>query len=116
MSSGAEQVALALPPGAAHAQLYKPFQPPKPFATDRDPYDLPKADRTNPYDRDYSKPDPATTGPGYRNVDGSLPAQRRSNSSSGGFYSGYGARPSAPPSYGSGVRQNPACARLGVVC
>jgi hypothetical protein len=108
--------------GAAQAQGgYKPYQPKDygagPSATrDRDPYDLPKAQQTNPYDRDYSKPDPGTRGPGYRNVDGSLPSQRNSNSSSGGFYSGYGARPSAPPSYGSGARRNPNCSKPGVVC
>lgn len=104
--------------GAAEAQT-NPYLNPYGMGPAKDPYDLPKALQGNPNLRDYSKPDPATKGPGYRNVDGSLPRQRQSGSSSGGFYSGYGSRPYDPSDYGvssSRNRQNPNCIRPGVVC
>jgi hypothetical protein len=102
---------------SAQAQT-NPYLNPFGMGPAKDPYDLPKAFQGNPNYRDYSKPDPATKGPGYRNVDGSLPTQRQSGSSSGGFYSGYGSRSSGPSDYGvrSGNRQNPNCSKPGVVC
>ena len=105
--------------GAAHAQV-SPFRNPYGMGPAKDPYDLPKSYYTNPYDRDYSKQAPATRGPGYRNVDGSLPAQRAPNSY-GGYYSGYGgygSRPSGSNDYGvsSPRYQNPNCSKPGIVC
>ena len=100
--------------GAAQAQ-YQPYKPPKPYSSDRDPYDLPKAYQTNPYDRDYSKPAPGTSGPGYRNVDGSASSRPNSGSS----YGGYGARSSGAADYGvssSRNQRNPNCSKPGVVC
>lgn len=108
--------------GAAHAQM-SPFRNPYGMGPAKNPYDLPKSYYTNPYDRDYTKPDPATRGPGYRNVDGSLPAQRAPTPSYGGYYGSYGAygsRPSGSDNYGVSSpryrQNNPNCSKPGIVC
>lgn len=116
--------------GAAAAQSgylggYKPYQPPKPYSSDRDPYDLPKAYQTNPYDRDYStnRASRAYTNTsrdrlddGYSPGGYSVGGSSNRGSSNGGYFS----RP-ALPSLGSsrsstGSRPNPACSRPGIVC
>lgn len=104
---------------AAQAQT-SPFRNPYGMGPAKDPYDLPKAYQTNPYDRDYSKPDPAVRGPGYRNVDGSLPTRPQSDSSYGsvyGGYGGYGARSSGLSDYGVNASRNRRdCGKPGLVC
>jgi len=104
--------------GAAQAQM-SPYVNPYGMGPRKDPYDLPKSLQGNPYLRDYTKPDPATRGPGYHNADGSPGPDRRPSSSSGGFYSGYGSRPYTPNDYGASSsrrRSNPNCSKPGVVC
>lgn len=104
--------------GAALAQT-SPYVNPYGMGPAKDPYDLPKALQGNPYLRDYSKPDPATRGPGYRNADGSPASQRRPSSSYGGSYSGYGSRnydPSDDGGSSSRNRRNPNCSKPGIVC
>lgn len=105
----------------AQAQLggLKPYQPPKPFSTDRDPYDLPKAYNTNPYDRDYST---NRDSPGYANT-------RRDKADDGyspGGYSNGGSRQAprygAPPTSGyggsrsTGANRDTSRCRVGLVC
>ncbi len=104
--------------GAAQAQM-SPYVNPNGMGPAKNPYELPKSLQGNPYLRDYTKPDPATKGPGYRNADGSAFTPPSSGSSSGGFYSGYGSRPYTPNDYGASSsrnRQNPNCSKPGVVC
>lgn len=104
--------------GAAQAQM-SPYVNPYGMGPRKDPYDLPKSLQGNPYLRDYTKPDPATRGPGYHNADGSPASQPRPSSSSGGYYSGYGSRRydgSDDSVSSSRNRRNPNCSKPGVVC
>lgn len=107
--------------GAAHAQT-SPFRNPYGMGPAKDPYDLPKSYQTNPYDRDYSKPDPAARGPGYRNADGSLPRPNPSYNPSSGYggYGGYRAPSAGAADYGASSRRyrqnNPNCSKPGIVC
>ena len=100
----------AVAAGAAQAQSRRnPYDPPK-------PYELPKEYRTNPYERDFSKPDPATKGPGYHNADGSAASTRMPTPtpSYGGYY---GSRTSEPSDYGvNSSRNRRDCGKPGLVC
>jgi hypothetical protein len=81
--------------GAAQAQsTFRPYNAVKPQSADRDPYDLPKAYQTNPYDRDYSKNRDDTAA--YKNT--------YKNQRDDGYSNGYGANrnSSSSSSYGSG--------------
>jgi hypothetical protein len=98
----------------AQAARRNPYDPPKPF-------ELPKEYRTNPNEWDYSKPDPATKGPGYRNADGTAFTPPPRQPAYGGYsgYSGYNARVSGGGDHGvssSRAPQNPNCSKPGVVC
>jgi hypothetical protein len=99
---------------AAMAQTNSPYRNPYGMGPAKDPYDLPKPYQTNPYNRDYSKPDRSDDGPGYRNVDGSTP--RRNSEPS---YGGYGSRStgSNDSGYGSSSRNRDLSrCRPGIVC
>lgn len=85
----------------AQAQT-SPYRNPYGMGPAKDPYDLPKSYRTNPYDRDYSSSGDAS-GPGYHNADGT--AVRRNYGSGGGNYgSSYGGYGSMGGAYGSSSR------------
>jgi hypothetical protein len=107
-------LAVAALAGTAQAQT-SPFRNPYGLGPAKDPYDLPKRYQGNPYDRDYSKPNPATRGPGYRNVDGSLPTRSRSDSY-GGSYGSYGSRFSEPSGFGVNTPRYRRDCKPGLVC